>query len=130
MQNPVQLAARSDLDQTGSPTPEHRRAVKITVKTRKGLAYEIEGVPGLTLMEAIRSASCDEILALCGGSCSCGTCHIFVEAGPPELRTPASVDEEAMLESSDHRRPTSRLSCQIVLAESLNGLIVRIAPED
>lgn len=104
--------------------------ITITVKTRDGVAHAIEGRSGLTLMEAIRKSDVDELVALCGGACSCATCHVFVEAGDQLLRVPASEDEDDLLDSSDHRAPNSRLSCQITLDESLQDLVVQIAPED
>lgn len=103
--------------------------INLTVKTRDGVAHRIEAAPGLTLMEAIRKADIDEVVALCGGSCSCATCHIFVEAGPDDIRSPASEDEDDLLDSSDYRAPNSRLSCQISLDDRLDGLIVEVAPE-
>jgi 2Fe-2S ferredoxin len=103
--------------------------IKLTVKTRDGEAHAIEGRSGHTLMETIRKADIDELVALCGGSCSCATCHVFVEAGPSEVQTPAGEDEDDLLDSSDYRAGNSRLSCQIVLDESLEGLVVQIAPE-
>lgn len=81
-------------------------------------------------MEAIRTADIDEVVALCGGACSCATCHIFFEVGPDDMKTPASEDEDDLLDSSDHRQPTLRLSCQILLDETLEGIVVQIAPED
>jgi ferredoxin len=103
--------------------------INLTVKTRDGLAHAVEAETGLTLMEAIRKADIYELAALCGGSCSCATCHVFVEVGTKDLGAPASGDEDDLLDSSDHRQNNSRLSCQIVLSEELSGLVVQIAPE-
>lgn len=103
--------------------------ISLTVKTRDGVAHAVTAEPGLTLMEAIRKADIDEVVALCGGSCSCATCHIFFECGPDDLKAPASEDEDDLLDSSDHRGPTSRLSCQILLDERLEGIVVEVAPE-
>lgn len=103
--------------------------IKLTVKTRDGVAHAVEGSMGSTLMEAIRKSDIDELVALCGGSCSCATCHVFVEVGPAEMTTPASEDEDDLLDSSDHRAVNSRLACQIALQDLHDGLVVRIAPE-
>jgi 2Fe-2S ferredoxin len=103
--------------------------IKLTVKTRDGASHMIESAPNLTLMEAIRKSGIYELVALCGGSCSCATCHVFVEGGPDEIKTPASEDEDDLLDSSDHRAPASRLACQIKLNDALAGLVVQIAPE-
>jgi 2Fe-2S ferredoxin len=69
-------------------------------------------------------------LALCGGCCSCATCHVHVDPDFAALLPPMSEDENDLLDSSDHRNETSRLSCQIHLTAALDGLRVTIAPED
>lgn len=81
-------------------------------------------------MEAIRDAGIDELLALCGGCCSCATCHVHVDPAFADRLPPMSEDESDLLDSSDHRRETSRLSCQVPLTDALAGLRVTIAPED
>jgi len=102
----------------------------IIVTTREGEALSLEASTGLSLMEAIRDGGIDELLALCGGCCSCATCHVKVEpAFLPKLPT-MSDDESDLLDGSDHRDETSRLSCQIVVDDSLDGLRITIAPED
>ncbi|MEE4289890.1 MAG: 2Fe-2S iron-sulfur cluster-binding protein [Erythrobacter sp.] len=102
---------------------------KLIVTTREGATSEIEVENGLTVMEAIRDNGFDELLALCGGCCSCATCHVYVDADGADL--PAmSEDEDDLLESSDHRRENSRLSCQVPLTAELSGMKVTIAPED
>jgi 2Fe-2S ferredoxin len=103
--------------------------INLTVKTRDGVAHAVKSPTGVTLMEAIRKSDIDELTALCGGCCSCATCHVFVEFGPTDLGVPGSEDENDLLDSSDHRAGNSRLSCQIVLDDRLVGLEVRIAPE-
>jgi 2Fe-2S ferredoxin len=103
---------------------------RLIVTTRSGDTSEIDVGDGLTVMEAIRDNGFDELLALCGGCCSCATCHVHVD---PEFadRLPAmSADEDDLLESSDHRAANSRLSCQLPLTGDLDGLKVTIAPED
>ena len=102
----------------------------ITVSTRAGIVREIEAVAGGSVMEAIRDAGIDELLALCGGSCSCATCHVHVGAGDVGRLPPMGEDENDLLDSSDHRDATSRLSCQIMMTEDLAGLTIRISEED
>lgn len=104
--------------------------INIEVTDRGGTAHTIAADEGLTLMEAIRDAGMDELLALCGGCCSCATCHVYVDPAFSELLEEASEDEDDLLDSSDHREDNSRLSCQIPLSASLAGIRVRIAPED
>lgn len=104
--------------------------VNLTVKLRGGSEQALQAASGVTLMEAIRKGGIDEVVAMCGGSCSCATCHVYVETGPASVRTPANEDEDDLLDSSDHRTANSRLSCQIRLDEALEGLVVQIAPEN
>jgi len=103
---------------------------KLIVTTREGETSEIEVENGLTVMEAIRDNGFDELLALCGGCCSCATCHVHVDPAFTGKLPEMSEDEDDLLESSDHRAETSRLSCQIPFTEDLSGLKVTIAPED
>jgi ferredoxin len=121
--------ALADTPKTSFKTGENSM-ISLTVTTRNGSAHAVEAEPGVTLMEAIRKAEIYELVALCGGSCSCATCHVFVESGPDAVMQPESEDEDDLLDSSDHRRANSRLSCQIVLADGLEGLSVQIAPEN
>jgi ferredoxin, 2Fe-2S len=104
--------------------------MKLLVINRAGEESTVEAQNGLTLMEAIRDNGFDELLALCGGCCSCATCHVFIEPAFVDQLPPISEDENDLLDSSDHRDETSRLSCQVQLSAALDGLRVRIAPED
>ena len=103
---------------------------KLIVTTREGETSEIDVADGLTVMEAIRDNGFDELLALCGGCCSCATCHVHVDAAFADKLPAMSEDEDDLLESTDHREATSRLSCQIPFTADLDGLKVTIAPED
>lgn len=104
--------------------------MQIIVTDRRGSARSIEAEEGLSLMEAIRVNGFDELLALCGGCCSCATCHIYVDGEQAEILPPPSEDENDLLDSSEHRNARSRLSCQVLLTPALHGLKVKIAPED
>lgn len=103
---------------------------KLIVTTREGETSEIDVEDGLTVMEAIRDNGFDELLALCGGCCSCATCHVQVDPAFADKLPPMSEDEDDLLESTDHRIATSRLSCQIPFTADLDGMKVTIAPED
>ncbi len=104
--------------------------LKLIVVTREGEAKLVEADAGLSLMEAIRDNGIDELLALCGGCCSCATCHVHVDPSFAARLAPMSEDENDLLDSSEHRNETSRLSCQIRLKPELEGLRITIAPED
>lgn len=104
--------------------------VDIYVMLRDGTKKEISAEPDSSLMEAIRDAGVEELLALCGGCCSCATCHVHVAKAWTDRLPPMSEDENDLLDSSDHRDGSSRLSCQIPLSDDLNGIEVTIAEED
>ena len=103
---------------------------KLIVVTREGEERELDGAAGLSVMEVIRDGGIDELLALCGGCCSCATCHVHVEPGFEDVLPPVGPDEDDLLDSSADRDATSRLSCQIPFGPELDGLKVRIAEED
>ena len=103
---------------------------KITVISRNGSARDVEAENGLSLMEVIRDNGFDELLALCGGCCSCATCHVFVDGAYADKVPAMTEDENDLLDSTDSRNESSRLSCQIHMNDSLEGLTVTIAPED
>ena len=103
---------------------------KLVVVNRAGEESAVEVKDGLTVMEGIRDNGFDELLALCGGCCSCATCHVQVDPEWLDMLPPMSEDENDLLDSSDHRQDNSRLSCQIQFGAALDGLRVTIAPED
>lgn len=103
---------------------------KLIVVTRAGEEREIHGEVGFSVMEVIRDAGIDEILALCGGCCSCATCHVHVDPEFAVKLPKMSEDENDLLDSSADRDATSRLSCQIAMTDALDGLRVKIAAED
>lgn len=103
---------------------------KLIVVKRDGSEEAVEAQSGLSVMEMIRDAGFDELLALCGGCCSCATCHIHVDPAFAGKVPAMSEDENDLLDSSDHRDERSRLSCQIPFSDALDGLRVIIAQED
>ncbi len=104
--------------------------VNIVVVNRAGEEKTVDAEEGLSLMEVIRDNGFDELLALCGGCCSCATCHVYVDPAFAANLEARSEDEEDLLDSSDHKTGESRLSCQIPVRAALEGLRVTIAPED
>ncbi len=103
---------------------------KLVVVNRAGEEKQIDASAGVSVMEAIRDNGFDELLALCGGCCSCATCHVYVDPAFAGKVTPLSEDENDLLDSTDHRTENSRLSCQLEMSDELDGLKVTIAPED
>lgn len=102
----------------------------LIVTDRSGATEEIEIRPNITLMQTITDAGISDLLALCGGVCSCATCHVYVDDSFVSKLTPMSDDEDCLLDGSSHRQQSSRLSCQIRMSPELDGLRVTIAPED
>jgi 2Fe-2S ferredoxin len=103
---------------------------QIIVTTRNGTEKALAAKPGMSVMEILRDGGVDEVLALCGGCCSCATCHVYVDEADMARAGTASADEADLLDSSDNRKPNSRLSCQIAFTAALDGLHVTVAPED
>jgi 2Fe-2S ferredoxin len=103
---------------------------QLIVVARDGSERALEARAGWSVMENIRDNGFDELLALCGGCCSCATCHVHVDPDWAGRLKPMKSDEDDLLDTSDHRFATSRLSCQILFAPELDGLRVTIAPED
>ena len=102
----------------------------LKVTTRQGAEILVETKEDVTVMEALRDAGIDKILALCGGCCSCATCHVHVDPAYVDRLPPMSEDENDLLDASTDRSETSRLSCQITYTADLDGMGVRIAKED
>lgn len=106
------------------------KKLSLVVNDRTGKEHVLEAEIGWTVMESIRDSGVDELLALCGGCCSCATCHVYIDPQYSEQLPAMSDDEDGLLDSSDHRDARSRLSCQVPMTEALSGLRVTIAPED
>lgn len=103
---------------------------QIVVTTRAGAERVLEAELNQTVMEVIRDSGVPDIEAICGGSCACATCHVYVSYDFFDQLPPISEDEHVLLEGCEHYRPeTSRLSCQIRMSGPLDGLRLTIAPE-
>jgi 2Fe-2S ferredoxin len=99
----------------------------VVVTDHEGQEHELEGLDGWRLMEVIRDWGLD-IKAECGGACTCATCHVWVDPAWFDKLPGRSDDEEDLIFSTMDQRPTSRLSCQIILNDELDGLRVTLAP--
>ncbi len=102
---------------------------ELNVTTRENETRTIKGADGGSVMEVIRNSGIDELQAICGGCMSCATCHVYVDESFLDRLPPLTEDEGDLLDNSDHRLPSSRLSCQIPFGPDLDGLKVVIAPE-
>jgi 2Fe-2S ferredoxin len=103
---------------------------KVFVTGRDGELHSFDADANRTLMESIRDHGIGELLALCGGCCSCATCHVYVDPPFAERLSPMTEDESGLLDGTMQRKQTSRLSCQIRMSDALDGLRVTIAPEE
>ena len=81
-------------------------------------------------MQIMRNAGIEEVLALCGGCRVCASCHVHVNPAFTDKLPPMADGERELLDSSSHRNEYSRLSCQIVFVDALDGLKVQVALED
>ena len=104
--------------------------MKLKVMMRGGEALELSASEGVSVMEIIRDGGVMELLALCGGCCSCATCHVHVDPKFADSLPPMSEDENDLLESASDRDGYSRLSCQIPFVVALDGMTVTIAVGD
>lgn len=99
----------------------------IVVKTEDGVAHRLPALAGWSVMEIIRDAGLPGLKAECGGALSCATCHVYVDPSWGARLTPARDDERDMID--DHvvdPKENSRLSCQIIMRDDLNGIVVTI----
>jgi 2Fe-2S ferredoxin len=102
---------------------------RMIVVDRDGKEHDIEAKPGLKVMEILRELDYG-VAAICGGLCSCATCHVYVDENwTARLPKPQSDELELLRELPDFREPVSRLSCQVDFTEALSGLKVAIAPD-
>lgn len=88
--------------------------------------FAVDSISGLTLMEAALENNVAGIVAECGGACACATCHVYIDEKWRDRVGEPNAMEDDMLDFAFDRRENSRLSCQIVLDESLDGLVVYI----
>ncbi|WDR03778.1 2Fe-2S iron-sulfur cluster-binding protein [Devosia algicola] len=101
--------------------------MKIHVTDQAGAEHELEGLDGWRVMEVIRDWGLN-IKAECGGAAACATCHVYVDQQWLDKLADPSDDEEDLLYSTLDKKPNSRLSCQILLSDTLDGLKVTLAP--
>ena len=104
--------------------------VKLLVTDKRGREVEVEARAGLSIMENIRSLP-HSVEAVCGGMCACATCHVYIDPVWVARLPPRRYEERVMLQTSrafDAQR--SRLSCQIVVTPSLEGLRLTVVSDD
>ena len=97
---------------------------KVTYIEHDGTVHTVDAELGATVMETALRNDVSSIVAECGGGCTCATCLVHVDDAWSEIVGPPSSEEDQMLDAAFELKPTSRLSCQIKVTESLDGLIV------
>jgi ferredoxin len=102
----------------------------INVLTRSGSMQVLQVSEGMTLMEALRDSGVANIVALCGGCCSCATCHVYLIEAPADDQKATTGAEEDLLETSQYRKHNSRLACQVQIRIDHDGMTLEVAPED
>lgn len=100
--------------------------VKITYVEFNGRAHVVDVKPGQSVMEGAKKNDVPGIDADCGGGCSCGTCHVYVDPAWQARVGGRTPIEDATIEFADNVEANSRLSCQIKVSEELDGLVVRM----
>lgn len=94
-----------------------------------GTEYVVQAEAGRSLMEIAVDHQVPGIMAACGGCCTCATCHAYVDPAWVDRFAPPSEDEEMMLEAVPGLRANSRLSCQLIVGEEHDGLLIRLPVE-
>lgn len=100
---------------------------KVTFVEAGGASHDVEVNDGWTLMQAATRNGLEGIVAECGGSAICGTCHVYVsESFLDRLPIPSAAENELLDFTAAERRPNSRLSCQIVVTPALEGMVLQL----
>jgi 2Fe-2S ferredoxin len=103
--------------------------INISIKDLDGQTHEIQAREGDSLMEALREHEWG-VPAICGGLCSCGTCHVYLDSKWLDKFQQADGDEQDLLDVFETTKDNSRLSCQLQLLPAHDGLKLTIAEED
>lgn len=101
----------------------------LKVVDRDGIEHTVDAKSGLKVMETLRELEFG-VAAICGGMCSCATCHVYVDADWFERLPRKQSDEQDLLSELSHHKENSRLSCQVEMTDALAGLRVTIAPDE
>ena len=102
--------------------------MKLIVTDQAGMRHELDAIEGWRAMEVMRDWGLP-IKAECGGACACGTCHVYVaQRWLEKLVSPTEEEKDRLVEDAFEVRENSRLSCQILMSEALDGLELTLAP--
>ncbi|MBT5603475.1 MAG: 2Fe-2S iron-sulfur cluster binding domain-containing protein [Gammaproteobacteria bacterium] len=102
----------------------------IRVTDRDGQQHTLEASNGSILMETLRDEGMG-VAAICGGQCACATCHCFIDPAWYDQLESAAAEEAELLEFLDFHEPgRSRLACQVIITDQLDGLLLTVSPEE
>lgn len=97
---------------------------------RGDVRREVDVALGTNLMRAACDNGIEEIMGECGGAMTCATCHVYVDDRFLGALSPMEPNEDQILDfTASARQPNSRLACQITMTEALDGIVVRVAPQ-
>lgn len=96
----------------------------------EGVEHQVEARVGESVMQAATENMVPGIVADCGGSCVCATCHAYIDDTWLDRLRPAESLESDMLTCVNDRRPNSRLTCQIKLTDAMDGIVVHVAENE
>ena len=103
--------------------------IKVIFEKPDGERVEVEAQPGQSLMRAAVERGIAGIVAECGGSAACGTCHVYVvDSGGAAFAEPSAQEAEMLGFTAAARQANSRLACQLIPPEGAGPIVVRIAP--
>ena len=102
--------------------------MRLKVRLPDGTEHHLDALDGWRVMEVIRDWGLP-IKAECGGACACATCHVWVDSEWIAKLVPPSAEELEMLDGAFQVDERSRLCCQIIMSEALDGLALELAPE-
>jgi len=104
---------------------------QVVVVDRDGKEHQVDAATGQTMMEVLRDSGDFGVAAICGGVCSCATCHVYVDAAwSPKIKGRHNDETEILTALEAYNPDTSRLSCQIKFTPELAGIKVTVAPEE
>ena len=100
--------------------------IRITFIGTDGKSQTLQAEVGQSVMQVAVENDVRGILADCGGSCSCATCHCYLDEAWTSSFPPASIEEAELVSFAFDPLPLSRLSCQLVLGTEHDGLVIRL----
>ena len=99
---------------------------KILFIEANGTEHQVDAEPGESIMQVAIGNLIPGIIADCGGSCACGTCHAYLDESWLDKVPPRDEEESAMLEYTLDVQPNSRLTCQVTVTDELDGIVFRL----